>query len=250
MILVRDGLNVIAKLGRGLEHAEHDWVVCIHADVWLPLGWDVELAQQIQEAERRFGPIGVAGVYGVGDVIASDDPTLAIWRRNASARSSIAAECSRMGQSCRHGWRRSTNYCWSSVAIHGSNSTRCSGIISYGGDLCLQARELGMATVALGALCHHNSRHVGLGEGFHESAAVFARKWKHRLPVATSCVIIDRDGEVQLLGNAVPGPGRSRMRAETRGAGKASVHGKVGSTKITVTGRAPRGIVVPCVSSP
>jgi hypothetical protein len=28
-----------------------------------------------QEAERRFGPVGVAGVYGVGKVIASEDST-------------------------------------------------------------------------------------------------------------------------------------------------------------------------------
>ena len=27
------------------------------------------LAQQLHEAEQRFGPIGVAGVYGVGEVI-------------------------------------------------------------------------------------------------------------------------------------------------------------------------------------
>ena len=55
-------------------------------------------------------------------------------------------------------------------------------------------------------LCHHNSRHIGLGEGFHESAAVFARKWRHRLHVATPCVIIDQGGGVHLLGNAMPGP--------------------------------------------
>ncbi len=60
--------------------------------------------------------------------------------------------------------------------------------------------------VALGAFCHHNSRHIGLWDGFHESAGVFARKWRHRLLVATPCVIIDRGGEVQVLGNATPGP--------------------------------------------
>ena len=74
VILVRDGLNVIAKLRHGLEQAENEWVVCVHQDVWLPAGWDIALAQQIHEAELRFGPIGVAGVYGVGDVIPADEP--------------------------------------------------------------------------------------------------------------------------------------------------------------------------------
>jgi hypothetical protein len=35
----------------------------------------LRLAEHIQEAELRFGPIGVAGVYGVGDVIARPVPT-------------------------------------------------------------------------------------------------------------------------------------------------------------------------------
>ena len=75
VVLVRGGPNVTAKLQLGLERAKFDWVVCVHADVWLPQGWDVQLAQQLDEAERRFGPIGVAGVYGVGEVIESDDST-------------------------------------------------------------------------------------------------------------------------------------------------------------------------------
>ena len=33
------------------------------------------LGEQLREAEVRFGPIGVAGVYGVGDAIAPRDPT-------------------------------------------------------------------------------------------------------------------------------------------------------------------------------
>ncbi len=56
--------------------------------------------------------------------------------------------------------------------------------------------------VALAALCHHNSRSVGLPEALFASAEVFARKWSHRLPVATPCVIIESGAEVYVLGNA------------------------------------------------
>jgi hypothetical protein len=77
------------------------------------------------------------------------------------------------------------------------------GFHLYGADICLQAAERGLAVVAIGALCHHNSRSIGLPAAFYRSAEVFARKWSHRLPVATPCVIIDRGGEVRLLGNAV-----------------------------------------------
>jgi hypothetical protein len=185
VILVRGGQNVGAKLNVGLERAKSEWVVCIHQDVWLPAGWDTTLAQQLHEAERRFGPIGVVGVYGVGDVIASDD-----------SAGPLAAQ--------RIGWVVDRGR----ILRDGPELPFDADLGNhlYGADICLQARERGLAVVAIGALCHHNSRHVGLGEGFHESAAVFARKWGNRLPIATPCVIIDRDGTVQLLGNATPGP--------------------------------------------
>ena len=69
VILMRGGPKVIDKLDRGLEQADNGWVVCLHQDVWLPTGWDRRLVQQIQEAERRYGPIGVAGVYGIGEAL-------------------------------------------------------------------------------------------------------------------------------------------------------------------------------------
>jgi hypothetical protein len=87
------------------------------------------------------------------------------------------------------------------------------GFHLYGADICLQARERGLAVVALAAPCHHNSRSVGLPEEFFASAEVFARKWNHRLPIATPCVIIDRYGKVRLLGNASSDGSRSIARA-------------------------------------
>ena len=88
------------------------------------------------------------------------------------------------------------------------------GFHLYGADICLQAREQGLAVVALAARCHHNSRSVGLPEAFFASAEVFARKWSHRLPVATPCVVIDRGGEVCLLGNAPGRPNSIAMAGE------------------------------------
>jgi hypothetical protein len=205
VILVRGGPNVTAKLSRGLEQAKHDWVVCIHQDVWLPPSWDLQLAQQIEEAERLFGPVGVAGVYGVGDVVSSDDCThpLSVERigwvidrgRTLKDGPELPARIATIDELL--------------LVVRRDTPLKFDPALRnhfYGVDLCLQAQEKGLATVALAALCKHNSRHVGLGEGFHESAAKFARKWSHRLPVATPCVIIDRGGSVHLLGNAAPGP--------------------------------------------
>jgi hypothetical protein len=205
VILVRGGPNVGAKLNFGLEHARNEWVACVHQDVWLPPGWDLVLAQQIQAAELQFGPIGVAGVYGVGDVIARPDPTQPL----SAERIGWVVDRGRMLRDGPELPARVATLDELILVVRRDCGLRFDadlGFHLYGADICLQARERGLAVVAVGALCHHNSRHIGLGEGFFESAAVFARKWSHRLPVATPCVIIDRGGAVHLLGNATPRP--------------------------------------------
>jgi hypothetical protein len=201
VIAVEGCASAAEGLNAGFQHAKYELLVCVHQDVYLPEGWDRCLAQQIQEAERRFGPIGVAGVYGVGEAIAPRDLS-----------QPLAAE--------RIGWviDRGRTLCDGPelparvatldellLVVRRGSPLRFDpalGFHLYGADICLQAAQRGLAVVAIGALCHHNSRSIGLPEAFYQSAEFFARKWGHRLPVATPCVIIDRGGEVRLLGNA------------------------------------------------
>ncbi len=194
-----DGLNL------GVARAKHDWIVCVHQDVVLPAGWDERLTQQLDEAERRFGPIGVAGVYGVGEVIEPREQQQPL----AAERIGWVVDRGRVLRDGPELPARVTTLDELLLVVRRDAGLRFDptlGFHLYGADLCLQAREKGLAVVALGALCHHNSGGVGLPAAFFDSATVFARKWSHRLPVATPCVIFDREGNVQVLGNAVPGP--------------------------------------------
>ena len=63
--------------------SETEWVVCVHQDVWAcRAGLEpMHRQQQLDEAERRFGPTRVAGVYGVGKVITLCDQSTAAGRR-------------------------------------------------------------------------------------------------------------------------------------------------------------------------
>ena len=55
------------ELNMGLERAKNELVVLPDdQDVYLPQGWDKTLVRQYRLAQRTLGPIGVAGVYGVG----------------------------------------------------------------------------------------------------------------------------------------------------------------------------------------
>jgi Glycosyltransferase like family len=191
-----DGLNL------GLERAKHDWVVCVHQDVYLPQGWDRRLVSQFREAERRFGPIGVAGVYGVTEVFPPQMPEYSL----AAERIGWVVDRGRMLRDGPELPARVATLDELLLVVPRGTPLRFDpalGFHLYGADICLQARERGLSVVALAAPCHHNSRSIGLPEAFFPIAEVFARKWARRLPLATSCVIINRDREVYLLGNAV-----------------------------------------------
>ena len=60
-----DQASAAAGYQAGREQATGDLVVFVHQDVYLPRGWDSQLIEQFAAAERRSGPIGVAGAFGV-----------------------------------------------------------------------------------------------------------------------------------------------------------------------------------------
>ncbi len=184
-----DGLNA------GFECARHEWLVCVHQDVYLPDHWDQCLVGQLCEAERRFGPIGVAGVYGASAVISPpDDPRPLVAER-------IGWVVDRGRELC-DGPELPVQVATLDellLVVRRDSGLRFDpslGFHFYGADLCLQARERGLAVVVLAALCDHNSKTVHLPKAFFASAAVFIRNWSHRLPIATSCVLIDRFGKI------------------------------------------------------
>ena len=208
MIAVKNCPSAAAGLNLGLERAQCKCVVCVHQDVYLPAGWDRCLMQQLEEAERRFGPIGVAGVYGVGAVIEPEDSGQPLQ----AERIGWVVDRGRMLRDGPELPAQVATLDELLLVVRRESGLRFDpdlGFHHYGADICLQAQERGLPVVALGALCHHNSRSVGLPEPFYRSAEVFARKWRHRLPVATPCVIIDRDGEAHVLGNATSAGPRS-----------------------------------------
>ena len=211
LALVKGCKSAAEGLNLGIERARSDWVLCLHEDVFLPKNWDLKLANKLEDGKRRFGPIGVAGIYGVGPVI-----------RQPSTREPADGEVPPL---CDLGAER---FGW--VTAPGFNLREKSqlpaqvstldelllivprdtplrfdptlGFHLYGADLCLQAAERGLAVVAIEAPCKHNTRHTSLPRAFLKSAEVFARKWQHRLPVATPCVIIDQAAQVWVLGQS------------------------------------------------
>ncbi len=198
VILVKSCKSAADGLNLGVSRAKAGWVVCVHQDVALPSGWDHKLLEQLQAAERQFGPIGVAGVYGVGPAIQQNGQFAANRIGQVVDRGRILHERPKLPA-------RVATLDELLLIVPRNTPLRFDpelGFHLYGADLCLQAAEQGLAVVALEAPCHHNSQTIGLPEPFFKSAETFARKWQHRLPVATPCVIIDEARRVWILGNS------------------------------------------------
>jgi hypothetical protein len=212
VLAIHGAPSAAAALNLAIPKARHACVICVHQDVYLPKGWDLCLAQQLEEAERRFGPIGVAGVYGFNAVIAANDPSQPL----GAERFGWVNDRGRLLRDGPELPARVATLDELLLIVRRDTPLRFDlelGFHLYGADICFQAHEQRLGVVALGAICHHNSPGVGMPEGFYRSAAVFARKWRHRLPVATPCAVIDRFGEVHLLGNASSHRSRSIARA-------------------------------------
>jgi Glycosyltransferase like family len=201
IIVARNAPSAASALKLGLQRAGQAWVVCVHQDVRLAEGWDCHVMNQLAEAQRRFGPVGVAGVYGVGAASATQ-PTGASL---SAQRSGLVVD---RGRLLRHGSdlpARVATLDELLLILPRDTPLRFDpalGFHLYGADICLQAAERGLPVVVLQALCHHNSRNIGLPRSFFASAEVFARKWAHRLPIATPCVVFDGQGQMYVLGNA------------------------------------------------
>ncbi len=139
-----DGLNA------GLLRARNEWIVCVHQDVYMPEGWDRCLAEQLREAEKRFGLIGVAGVYGVGDTGAPADPS------KPPDANGIGWVVDR-GQLLREGPALPARVATLDELLlvvrrdSGLHFEPALGFHLYGADICLQAHERGLAVVAVGA---------------------------------------------------------------------------------------------------
>jgi hypothetical protein len=176
-------------LNRALADARHPLVVCLHQDVYLPRGWPQRFLQQYRQAERQFGPIGVAGVYGATRDAAGPAPAGHVIDRQYAQGGSVAMPA-----------RVETldELLLAVPKAAGLTFEPRLGFHFYGADICLAARKRGLAAVVLDALCFHNSRSVALPPAFYDSGSAFAAKWADQLPVATSCGQIDPQGQVRV----------------------------------------------------
>ena len=84
-IAVRNAPSAAAGLSMGIARSTNELIVCVQKDVWLPADWDRLILNQYRMGERQFGPIGVAGVDGVGPVADGSSNSSGDWPHGLTA---------------------------------------------------------------------------------------------------------------------------------------------------------------------
>jgi SAM-dependent methyltransferase len=181
-------------LHKGLSQSarQNSLIVMVHEDVYLPAGWDDRLIAGIAEAERKFGPVGVAGVFGVTrSQFGSFERVGKIVDRN-----SLLVTGHQLPMSATSLDEAVLVFPVQNGSIVGIDDSL--GFDMYGSEACLAAWEADQVAVVVDAPCLHNSEAGGeLGDDFRQSAFAFAAKRLDAFPYATTCVQFSGDGEAR-----------------------------------------------------
>ena len=176
--------------GLGQSARKNGLIVLLHQDVYLPAGWDDRLIAGILEAERSFGPVGVAGVFGVvrSEIGAFERAGRALDRRALLATPHrLPAQAESLDEIV-------LVFPVQNGSIVGLAPTL--GFHMYGSEACLAAWEADQAAVIVDAPCLHNTESgFQLDNAFVESARTFTAARAASLPYATTCVQFKANGE-------------------------------------------------------
>ena len=183
LLILEGSSSAACAYNRGLEQSKNDVVVFVHQDVYLPHEWVSSVEMALREIERSDPDWGVVGCWGVrhdrakfghlytpGDGIVGGpfdkpervrtlDEVVLILRRSSGLK----------------------------------YDEGLTGFHFYGADICLAAAWAGRQCYAVSAFCVHNSRqYFDYPSDFYESYRYIKKKWKHCLPIQTSCICVSR----------------------------------------------------------
>ena len=182
---------------RVASFANIDWLVWVHQDVFLPESWTQLFSNQLHQTCERWPDLAVAGVYGICGRGANARAAGHVLDRGTLLKPDHPLPC--LAESLDE----------LLVAVRTSSNLRMDsrlGFDFYGTDLVLQAQERGLKSAVLDAYCEHwsdtplqSSPSDRLKHRVMVSAEVFENKWRHRLPITTSCFHINHPGDVRLF---------------------------------------------------
>lgn len=182
LILMRDQTSAADGFNTALEKARHNLVVFVQQDIYLPRGWDSRFLEQFSAAEERFGPVGVAGVFGYtfGSEGKIDLGRVLDRQMLYDMPAPLPATADGLDEIV--------------LAVRRDTPLRFDpalGFHLYGADLCLSSRKFGLPVAILDAPCLHNSLFAYLPPAFHSAREQLLTKWPDVRPLHSSMGQLD-----------------------------------------------------------
>jgi hypothetical protein len=182
VIIQRGYRNIGKAYNDGRHGVQAEYLVCLHQDVFLPDAWeDQVLASLRQLAGRPWGVLGVAGIRLMGRQRVLVGHILDQGRPFGSSENlpAIVDTLDELLLIVRNDGKLLFDE--EIPATH-----------LYGADICLQASSQGMGCYAINAYCHHNSINSNPDTPeFRLAAKYMQEKWKKRLPILTTCTLLE-----------------------------------------------------------
>jgi 2-polyprenyl-3-methyl-5-hydroxy-6-metoxy-1,4-benzoquinol methylase len=177
VILRRGETSAADGFNAALEVAQHDVVVFVQQDIYLPRGWDGWFVAQLQAAERTLGPVGVAGAFGIRAAGSAAEHVGRVLDRETLLDKDVPLPAAVDGlDEIVLAMRRDSPLRFDPAL----------GFHLYGTDLCLSAGQRGLTSVVLDVPCFHNSLFAHLPPAFHDSREVLLAKWPGNGPLYTN----------------------------------------------------------------
>ncbi|RMB12439.1 hypothetical protein [Eilatimonas milleporae] len=174
--------NAPQVIADAVARARHDIVVWVHQDVYLPHFWADRFLDQWQDAERQFGPIGVAGIFGA--------------RRKNGDRDLVGSVVDRFLAGT-HGGPLPARVDTLDEIVLAFNKNRplqldpALGWHFYGSDAGFKAARDGRAAVVLEAPAYHNSlTGKTLPDAYFDSMRHLCALYPDELPIAASTRLV------------------------------------------------------------
>jgi hypothetical protein len=189
LLLQKDFPSAGLAYNDSIRRAEHDLMVFMHQDLYLPKRWDERLLGIIARLEKTDSNWGVIGVYGITP---RGTPAGYVYSNGLNRMLGSAGEPAvvRSLDEVLLIVRKSRGLTFDPTLPH---------FHLYGTDICLQAAERGLKSYAISNLCFHNSNTVKRLDGnFWTCVRYMRRKWSHRLPVRAPCITLESSGWLYL----------------------------------------------------
>ena len=193
LLIERRGPQVQAALNAGVARAAYDLIVVVHEDVYLPPMWEGMFRRSlrlVESSDREWGVVGCAGVRRRFGLLRVRRRGVGHARENTTTwgRSFDAPEPVETLDEFLIAFRRDRGF-------HFDESQP--NYHFYGVDLCLQAAAGGRRCYAIEAFCYHNARprqdrRAAPLPDFLAGCDYMRRKWHDRLPILTTCTVIER----------------------------------------------------------